>query len=220
MADTVINHKTAVMQRVQDLVRRGYFYYTVDIIPKNKTPHLRTKLNAKYGCEADKAERQKRRRNGVGNSFLIIWSYQKDRYSRFFLIFDAKHEVAHSLETPYDAREKTSRIFTRETPSSENIDYELVRLDNKWTWRIHRECYERWQQRIKNSIRQPDSEQRRRDISQIVWSIKHMPGFRGIRQDAFKLNRYLIDEFRRSVSNKVKQPETCLPRPIRRVPHS
>ena len=59
-----MRYKAAAMQRVQDLVRRGYPRWVAGVVPREKIARLEAKFAARYATAADRNERRRRRRLG------------------------------------------------------------------------------------------------------------------------------------------------------------
>ena len=99
-------------------------------------------------------------------------------------------------------------------------DYELVRLDNRWTWRMVEARRAEWQARLRDAVRQPDRDSRHLQVRQAVYSLRKLPGFRGVRQDAHGLIRLLKSDWKRVRHKTEPLPATPrLPPYVRRVPH-
>lgn len=215
-----IRHKSAAMQRVQDLVRRGYVRWTAGMVPRGKIARLAAKFDARYGTSADRNERRRRRRHGAGNGFLVVYLPARQPYAVWWLLVDDVHPAQH-YEALKDAREeRISMPNPYWCPELWQADYELTRLDNRWTWRMLEERRSEWQQRIREAVRQPDRDRRHLLVRQAVWSLRRLPGFRGIRQDAHGLVRLLKSDWKRVRQKAEPLPATPrLPPYVRRVRH-
>ena len=215
-----IRHKSAAMQRVQDLVRRGYVRWTSGMVPREKVARLTAKFGARYGTAADRNERRRRRRHGAGNAFLVVYLPARQPYAVWWLLVDDDHPAQH-YEDLWDAREvRLTMPNPYWCPELWQADYELVRLDNRWTWRMLEERRVEWQTRLREAVRCGDRDSRQRQVRQAVWSLRRLPGFRGIRQDAHSLIRLLKSDWQRVRHKGEPLPATPrLPPYLRRVRH-
>ena len=216
-----IRHKSAAMQRLQDLVRRGYVRWTSGMVPREKVARLTAKFGARYGTAADRNERRRRRRHGAGNGFLVVYLPARQPYAVWWLLVDDDHPAQH-YEDLQDAREmRLTMPNPYWCPELWRADYELVRLDNRWTWRMLEERRVEWQTRLREAVRCGDRDSRQRQVRQAVWSLRRLPGFRGIRQDARGLIRLLQSDWQRVRHKGEPLPASPrLPPYVRRLPHS
>ncbi|MEC8900464.1 MAG: hypothetical protein VYB92_01305 [Pseudomonadota bacterium] len=77
-----------------------------------------------------------------------------------------------------------------------------------------------WQQRLREAVRCGDRDSRQLKVRQAVWSLRRLPGFRGIRQDAHGLIRLLQSDWQRVRHKGEPLPATPrLPPYLRRVRH-
>ena len=219
----VFKSKVVVMQRIQDLVRRDYHHWTSGIIPAAKIGRLVKKFDSKYGISASKAERQRRKRYGVRTGWLIIWQPETDGLAMWWLVVDERH-VANQVEMTRFAGDKDARI---KIPAADAIgskdgisDYELVRLDGRWTWRMTKKRYDAWRDRIRQAVLEPESDRRAMLCRQAGYSLHRAPGFRGIRSDVYELIRYFRARWRRARRGKTSPPVSLqLPSKVRRLNH-
>ncbi|SEO73156.1 hypothetical protein [Aquisalimonas asiatica] len=182
--DQPLEYKTSFMQRTLDLVSRGYVQWVGGTVKVERLPRLRAKFAANYGTAADEAQRRRMRRHDVPREWLVIHAAKDADHAQWLLLAEPGHPMT-VLESPADALLRDSRI---QIPLKANqwADYELLRRDGAWTWCMTQERRQAWRERIHNAVRQPDPEQRRKDMRQLAWSLAHVPGFRGIRNDAKK----------------------------------
>ena len=215
-----IRHKSAAMQRIQDLVRRGYVRWTAGVVPREKAARLMAKFAARYGTAADRNERRRRRRHGAGNGFLVVYLPPRQPHAVWWLLVDDEHPAQH-YEDLRDAREV--RVIMPNPywcPEAWREDYELVRLDNRWTWRMVEARRAEWEARIRAAVRQPDRETRHLQVRQSIYSLRKLPGFRGVRQDAHGLIRLLKSDWKRVRHQAEPLPVTPrLPPYVRRIKH-
>lgn len=209
-------YKTAVMQRLQDLVRVGYKHWTTGTIAVEKVSHLKVKFDEKYGTEADRVRRQRRRRHGVGNAYVVIWCPRGSPQARWWLLVTEGHAALVTEETN-DAVDRAGRITIASGIEHEIPDYELVRVDGRWTWRLTQDAVTRWRTRVRETVTEPGREKRNQKWRQLCWSLRRMPGFRGVRQGAWDIIRRARGEWKRHCLGAAPcQPS--LPRYLRRLP--
>ena len=205
--------KATAMQRITDSVSRGYQWWTSGTVPKKKISGLRAKFSLRYGTQAEKTERRRRKRNRVGNAFLVIYAPPKSSTAVWWLLCDQEH-IAHRTESLVEATNKHCRLAVPDTRCLPEWkpDYELVRqAESSWTWRITSECKAQWIDRIHGAVRHPHQGAREDAVRQIVYSIRCMPGFRGIRKDAKNLIRTLKGDWKRIRSTS--EPLPAEPKP-------
>ena len=127
-----MRYKSAAMQRIQDLVLRGYVRWTSGVVPREKIARLEAKFAARYATAADRNERRRRRRHGAGNAFLVVYLPPRQPYAVWWLLVDDDHPAQH-YEDLQDARlTRISMPNPYWCPEVWQADYELVRLDNIW----------------------------------------------------------------------------------------
>ena len=213
-----LRRKSSAMQRIQDLVRLGYTRWVSGVVPRERLPRLEAKFAARYAANADRNERRRRRRHGAGNAWLVVYLPARQRYAVWWLLVDADHPADH-VEALQDARQVRITVPNPYwCPELWREDYELVRLDDRWTWRLVAERRAEWQARIREAVREADRDRRHLLVRQAVWSLRRLPGFRGIRQDAHGLIRLLKSDWRRVRHRNEPLPASPrLPPYVRRI---
>lgn len=192
-----LRRKSSAMQRIQDLVRLGYTRWVSGVVPRERLPRLEAKFAARYAANADRNERRRRQRHGAGNAWLVAYLPARQPYAVWWLLVDADHPAGHA-EDLRDARQVRITVPNPHwCPELWREDYELVRLDDRWTWRLVAERRAEWQARIREAVRESDRDRRHLLVRQAVWSLRRLPGFRGIRQDAHGLIRLLKSDWKR-----------------------
>lgn len=215
-----IRRKSSAMQKIQDLVRLGYTRWVSGVVPCARLPRLEAKFAARYAANVDRNERRRRQRHGAGNAWLVVYLPARQPYGVWWLLVDADHPAGHA-EDLRDARQvRINMPNPHWCPELWRADYELVRLDDRWTWRMVAERRAEWQQRIREAVRESDRDRRHLLIRQAVWSLRRMPGFRGTRQDAHDLIRLLKSDWRRVRHRNEPLPAAPrLPLYVRRIKH-
>lgn len=186
-----LKFRTAFMQRIQDRVRSGYVHWTAGAVPPEKWPELSQKFEALYRVSRNTKQRGRDKKKGIASAMLIAYLDMRENVIRFVLqVSDGTH-AAHGLEKLQNATEREGRIVLSE------LGYELVRLDSKWTWRMTDEHRQEWMHRIRRAASHPAPDQASMLARQIIWSLSRVPGFRGVREDAFALRGTLLKEWKR-----------------------
>lgn len=205
-----LTSRTAFMQRIQDRVRAGYTKWIGGEIASEQWPPLAVKFNALYHVSRTTKHRSRARAKGIGSAMLVAYYDARAHMVRWILQVSAGIHPAHDMEP--NMRDATTREGRVVLPA---MGYELVRLDGKWTWRMTELHEKSWLSRIRRAASQPDPEQATMLARQIVWSLSRVPGFRGIRRDAFALRGKLLRDWSRLRS---KQDLKLLPpRPWPRI---
>jgi hypothetical protein len=215
-----MRYKAAAMQRVQDLVRRGYPRWVAGVVPREKIARLEAKFAARYATAADRNERRRRRRHGAGNAFLVVYLPPRQPYAVWWLLVDEAHPAQH-YEALQDARQvRITMPNPYWCPEVWQADYELVRLDNRWTWRLVEARRDEWAKRIRDAVSRSDRETRNRLVRQAIYSMRKMPGFRGVRDDVRALIRELKSDWAR-IRRKGETLPAIPKRPpyVRRIKH-
>lgn len=189
---TVFLYKTQFLQKISFLVSRGYRYWlsgSLDPEPAYKGRTMLTKFDELYAINATMQQRYRRRIKGLSNSKLLMWMNEKEKKIEWILLAtEGIHDAVSQLK---DSHNKKSRI--------EITGYELKRLPVSahvpvWTWTMTRQEYEKWHDNIQNSIRKNDSSAMR----QILYSLRRICGFKGLRKQVFRLQHFAIAEWKRS----------------------
>lgn len=189
----IFKHKTDFMRQLMNSVSKGYFFYTSGNIDPKKFESLHYKFCDRYQIDRNTQQRYRAKLKGICNSKLIAW-LDGDSVQWVLLVTDGEGLVGQ-LESLSDVRNKKSRL---------TVDaYELVKEPRKgqeaaWTWRMCANAYREWEERIKTSIRQKNEDR----IRQALWSLKRIPGFRSVRQQAFKLLSMAKGEWKRSMRSE------------------
>jgi hypothetical protein len=186
-----LRFRTAFMQRIQDRVRNGYVHWTAGAVPPEKWPELSQKFEALYRVIRNTKQRGRDKKKGFASAMLIAYVDAKENVIRFVLQVSVGTHAAHVMEKLQDATTKEGRIVL------ESMGYEFVRLDGKWTWRMTIAHKQEWMLRIRRAASHPAPDQASMLARQIIWSLSRVPGFRGVREDAFALRGTLLKEWKR-----------------------
>jgi hypothetical protein len=197
----VIRYKTVVMQRLLDLVQRGYHYYVSGTVPKNRVESLCKKFDELYFISDNARRRSYRKSKGEGNAFLLLCDLEKNGTLHWWLLATNGEHPIHSLEKLFDANHRAQRVRL--------TGYELVQLSKdkekgggvRWTWRMTDTTYDEWREAIRTSVR---SKNNRMEIKKIVSSLFQAPGFGQTRVQVGKLISALRGEWVR-LGNSVEE---------------
>ena len=189
---TAITHKTDALRRLQYLVTHGYTHWISGTVSPKQIEALTLKFSDRYRVDATDMQRYRAKKKGEANCQLVI--FQGETALHWWLLATPGEGLVYQLETLKDANAKGQRITWPEN------DYELVKEPRKaakasWTWRMTAECFEAWQERLKNAVRRVHSDDA---LTQALWSLKRVPGFRESRRQAFSLVAYAKAEWARS----------------------
>lgn len=172
--------KTETMQRIQDCVSRcGCRFYVAGTVALTRFQAVRAKFADSYETGLTRHQIRRRKEGGCAVTY-VVWWWNKTEV-RFWLLITPGRGAIWRLETPLALGERGSRLKI-------NGDYELLLLsraaasggDESWTWRLDAPSFEQWRNRLSRSvIVHPKNPAR---LSQSLYSLYRMPGFRGIRQ--------------------------------------
>lgn len=185
----VFVYKTDAMKSLQNLIAKGgYSRYTTDVIDTAKLEKLIYRFEDRYDIHANKQKRYRQKKAGICNCKLVLLKENKYQV-RFWLLVTKGTGVVEDLENLHEVTDKKNRL--------EITGYELVRVQKsevvRWTWRITKDNYCEWQQRIQNACRYKSEEQ----VRQIIYSLQKMPVFSEMRLQAYTLFRELQAQYRR-----------------------
>jgi hypothetical protein len=198
------------MQRLIDSINHGYTNWCSGSIPMDRCHKLVKKFDLTYQILADRNERARRKRAGLGNATLILW-LNHGAVQWWLLVSppEAGDHAAHSIETLKNATHLNGRI---------EIDgFELVRLPKKTyqkagsnsannvppapkkkhttlTWRMKEDKYQAWRESIIDSVRGAST----RSLEALLYKLWSSPGFYGIRTQVGKLAALYRAEVKRA----------------------
>lgn len=203
------------MQRIADDVAAGYHHQICGTIPLDRALEVLAKFNARYGFDREKNQRYRRKQKGLANFRLHLYPVRGTTRVWFLILrTDGVQEEADN-EQWQDVRTKAGRIRVEDR-------YELVRLpvsrrllrayqasgrtgnSETWTWRMTPSHIEYWKSRVRESVNQLSAQRGDRQLRQLIYSLSHAPGFRGVRADIFGLQCYLDKCWKRALGYKKK----------------
>lgn len=124
LGSLVFTNRTIVMQRIMDAITNGFSCYCCGTVSQDRCAKLVSKFELNYQISADRNERARRKRSGLGNASIVLWL--NNGVVRWWLFVTPKiagDHAAHSIEKLREATSKNGRI---------EIDgFELVSLPKK-----------------------------------------------------------------------------------------
>ncbi len=187
----LFKHKTAFMHAAIQLAGYGYHRYTQGISTPAKFRSLFYKFTDRYAIDRTRQQRYRAKLKGQVNSRFLAWQDKKANRIYWILMVSDGEGIVCDLETLKDIHDKKKRMTL--------TGYELVILPKKeakraWTWRMTDETYAEWLERIKKAVRRADHGL----VDQAMYSLRRVPGFHGIRKQAFKLAKKAKGEWTRN----------------------
>ena len=191
---------TDTMKKIQELVARGYTRYTAGEVPAHKLDTLCYKFEDRYQITATPPQRWQNKTLGSANTALI--PKLTGNTIKFWLLVSPGQGPVVDLETLQDTTNKRHRLsFSAYWGTAE-----LVRLHRKeqagnqtrWTWQLTKSCCADYRALIQRAVRHKREEQ----IRQILFQLRHMPCFAGMRRQAYELFRFAQAEYKRTFSTE------------------
>lgn len=185
--------RSLVMQRLADCIHNGYPMWVSGGVSESKVESLVRRFDLNYNVLAERNERARRKRAGLGNARLLLW--HDERAGRVvWWMFVSPPEMgshgAHTLEKLHDTRQRERVEFH---------GFELVRLSKKGlegerlTWRMMELKYGAWRDSIIETVRSGDI----RELHGMLYGLFASPGFGGIRSQIGKLVKLYRAEVKR-----------------------
>lgn len=215
----IFKSRSIVMQRLVDGVANGYTNYCNGTASVERCAKLVRKFDLNYHVLADRNERARRKRAGIGNAFLILWLTNEKIYWWLQVTPpEAGDHAAHASEKLRDAMKLGGRI---------EIDgFELVRLPKKaarkampttanplsstekpttqtgahkanntsLTWRMNARKYQSWRDSIIESVRGAST----RSLDVLIYKLWSSPGFAAIRSQIGNIAALYKNEVKRA----------------------
>lgn len=197
----VFTARPVVMQRLMDLVSHGFTCWVSGSVPALRCKKLVAKFDLNYHTHADRNERARRKRAGLGNAQLVLWFHQDViRWWLFATPPNIGEHAAHSQEKLRNALEPGGRI---------EIDgFELVHLHRKGqekpslTWRMTEHKYQGWRQSVIDTVRSRSHH----SMHHMLYSLWSSPGFAGVRSQIGKIAALYRAEVKRSENKNAPMP--------------
>jgi len=199
--------KILLMQRLQDAARFGYHHYTTGELDDPATLHRLThKFALIYDTELSRFTKHRRRR--AGEAIAAFYALERPHLDpRYWFALVATEGIGriHTYERLNDLRRERLQLD----------GYELVHDGRSWSWRMTRETFKYWRERIHRVAAFP-LERRRMcedtkggydpDAEQILASLYAAPGFRLARRQVGQLVTFMRGEWQRLRPHEGVQP--------------
>lgn len=208
----ILVKRAVMMQRIADSVLHGHTHYCAGTISVEHCRKLVNKFELNYHVLADRNERARRKRAGLGNANLILWFHNGIVFWWLMVTKpDVGEHAAHSLEKLRDATTLDGRI--------EIEGFELVRLPKKssvrkldgpsanrkpaqritasstrLTWRMNKHKYQAWRESFIESIRSSSA----KALELLIYQLWSSPGFSEIRSQIGHIAALYKAEVKRS----------------------
>lgn len=209
----IMTDRSLLMQRLGDCITHGYPLWISGGVSENKVDSLVRRFDLNYQFLADRNERARRKRAGLGNAKLLLWhdaAAGRVLWWLFVTPVDIGTHAAHRLEKLVDSRKKEGRVCFQ--------GFELVTLPKKGqegerlTWRMGERKYAAWRDSIIETVRSRNI----RELNRMLYGLFSSPGFGGIRSQIGKLVKLYRAEVKRSGLNEAPPPPKTL-RYVRRL---
>lgn len=187
----VLTKKTALMQRLADLVRSGHRYYVEGQIPLEKAGYLAGKMDGLYRVGQDKLRASRQRKTGAASFRLLMLATEGEANLRWYLL------RTDGTMPPEAEREKwRDALVDRITLTG----YELVRVTKPgtsapaWTWRYTKDR----EQDLRNALLRAIRAKRDDELRQLIHDIWRTPGFSAAREQVKKMSELIRKDWKRS----------------------
>ncbi|PXF32082.1 hypothetical protein WH50_06385 [Pokkaliibacter plantistimulans] len=180
-------YKTDFMRALLRAVSRGNVHYVQGEVPRKKAEALVFKFIDRYAIDASKKQRWLAKRNGVANTRLLTLAADTDVVS-WVLLATPGEGLIHQLESLNHVSQKRLSL----------TGYEIAKMPKKnspasWTWRMQKDTYEAWHERLTTYIRHNDM----LGMEQSMNSLQRVPVFAEVRKQAYALAALAKGEWQR-----------------------
>ena len=188
-------HKSGTMQQIQLLASRGYVNHFAGEVYAAKAAKLVARFSDRYGINASRGVRYRRRQAGQANASLVLHPVHATMNFQWLVLLTDGDHPARNIETLWALDDRRHRVTF-------DHRFELIQLRAKggglrWTWRLTQAAFDDIAASIKVAMRHRGDE---RDILRIARSLYAFPGFRGVRQQIYGLTRLFLREWERARS--------------------
>lgn len=209
---------TATMRAIQRYVAYGFLFYVTGEVAADRAPALFRKLHERFNLTMTDSQRRHARKRGEAVFRLVLWPLTGTTTFRWWLLRTEGEHPLLSLETWRDARRERIQwpwVFElAQMPVPPQLRQAYTRKSGRvaikpvtWTWRINREQFERYRADIRRYAQIHDNR-----IQGLIRSLHGAPGFRQIRDDVFRLDGYIVKQYRRRKRQPPELPP--LPQPV------
>ncbi len=201
----IFTKKAVLLQSIQDAVGHGYTHFTSGSTPIPRLEQAIAVFNLNYRAFADKNERTRRNRLGLGNIRAFMFHRQGDDNVSWWLVAmpkeAGKHPI-HSAEKMQDALDRDHRLVI--------FGLQLIRLPKKGTsktkltWQMTKDQYQAIAQEIRDAVRSRSFFR----MEQALVKARSIPlGFNGARvQFGYLMALYRLEVKRASVKGAPEPP--------------
>ncbi len=166
--------KSQALNRILDVVGRGYTRYTAGIVAVEKAERLARKFHQLYGIGCTPAARITRKKHGTANALLTM--YWPDGANRVAWLLLATAGEGLAGETLIDVTDRKRLQF---------LGYELVRYANdgrtRWTWRRPKsEMAEHY-----TLLAELANKRAWQAVHDLLARLANQPGFHGVREQTW-----------------------------------
>ena len=212
----IFTKKNVLLQAIQDAVGHGCSQHTSGTIPISRLEPAIAVFDLNYRAFADKNERARRVRVGLGNIRAFFFHCKGDDFVSWWLLAkppeDGKHPI-HQTEKLQDAFDRDHRIVVS--------GLELVwrpkkgTSESKLTWQMTKDQYQAIAQEIQDAVRSRSFWK----MEQVLVKARSIPqGFNGARIQYGHLTALYRREVKRASIKGAPEPPTKLPY-VRRIRH-
>lgn len=209
----IVTNVASAMQMNGDAVRAGYTNWSSGVVSVERCPQFVKKMEVQFRTSADRNERARRKRAGLGNARLVLLLIN-GKVHWWLFVTSPKHgdHPAHKQEKLCDATSKNGRVLM--------LNFELVKLTRhghknrmvttksalRWTWRLIDDAYQGWRARIIDDVRNgtPNA------LDYLTYQLWALPGFSGIRSQI----GHLAALYRAEVKRKNRDDAPPLPKKL------
>jgi hypothetical protein len=171
--------KTQAMNRVLDLIPKGYVFYTSGLVAANKTEALAQKFHDKYGIGCTPAQRITRKRDGKANACLVMYWPENAQTVEWLLV--ATQGIGLESEAMHRVDVKPRLVW---------LGYELVRYTTRqkasWTWKRTAEQMRDWYNLLTSQL----NPKQMYKVPSTLAVIANQPGFHGLREQSWALCQF------------------------------
>lgn len=205
---TIFTLRTVGMQCMIDGVNASYTHYSRGTVSIDRCFHLVKKLHLNYQVLADRNQRARRARLGLGNAKLILWSDKGVIHWMLMVTAPSNGDhAAHSIEDLRDATSIEGRIEIDgfelvRLPKKVNPKYASIRTvksaspikTTRLTWRMNEFKYQEWRDTIRDDVRKQSPS----SIELTIYRLWSSPGFGEVRSQIGHLAKLYRAEVKRA----------------------
>ncbi len=219
MYDPRINNTQAgTMRAIQMAVAQGHHYFICGEVPVDRAPLLVQRFDERYQLQMTQGQRDHARRAGKATFRLMLWPiYDRTSFYWILLRTDGTHPLL-AIEQWLDARGEKRiqwpwRYVLVRTPVPKPLRDKYRRANGHvainavtWTWRFQPMEVERIKALVRHIVHTRDGR-----MQQLIRGLAISPGFRGVRDDVYKLYRYVEKRCAQHHRDEVIVPKSIFP---------